>query len=347
MKWWPSACQPGDMIRVQIGAIYHYGIFADETEIVQFGLPPVQLRSDSEQRVCVTDMEGFSGGKIVEVGCPDRRERKQRFSAEKTLALARARIGEGGYNLIHNNCEHFVYECVFGIKRCTQEEEARRRWNSRPILDVYFAAVPEALPEQPLEPPEREREVRQTANLPLASQKYAAWKTLEYAVRRSFGYRFSDLRFTKERGGKWSCDKLQFSIAHTDGAVAVAVSNGAVGVDLENVEVFSAKYGRDDAVNAMCEKALTTAESAADGGCGVTRFLRLWTKKESIYKYRPTGSFQPQCIETQTASAQSVTLTLHGTLICSVCGDRAETVRFFRTDETGAHRIMPQSLDGK
>ena len=30
--------------------------------------------------------------------------------------------------MIHNNCEHFVYECVFGIKYSEQEEEVRRKW---------------------------------------------------------------------------------------------------------------------------------------------------------------------------------------------------------------------------
>ena len=44
------------------------------------------------------------------------------------MSLARSRLGEGGYNILHNNCEHFVNECVFGIKKSEQEEEVRRKW---------------------------------------------------------------------------------------------------------------------------------------------------------------------------------------------------------------------------
>ena len=69
-------------------------------------------------------------GKIVEVGVPERAggEKRRRFSAKKTVENARARLGEGGYNVLHNNCEHFVWECAFGIHRSTAEDEAQARW---------------------------------------------------------------------------------------------------------------------------------------------------------------------------------------------------------------------------
>ena len=134
MKWWPEDCKPGDMIRVKLGSVYHYGIFVSESEVIQFGEPPVGtlLTRDSRSvKVCATDVDTFACGQIVETECPDRKEKKQRFSPEKTVENARARLGEGGYNLIHNNCEHFVYECAYGIKKCVQEEEARARWHAQ------------------------------------------------------------------------------------------------------------------------------------------------------------------------------------------------------------------------
>ena len=65
-------------------------------------------------------------------------------SAEKELALAAflvdelkalgvedARIGEGGYNIIHNNCEHLAYECVFGEKKSEQTDAIRAFWREK------------------------------------------------------------------------------------------------------------------------------------------------------------------------------------------------------------------------
>ena len=109
VKWWPSECKKGDMIRVRIGSIYHYGIFISEDEIIQFGLPPTALIPENEQRVCVCSIDEFACGSIVETAILDRNDQKRRYDADKTVRIARSRIGEGGYSLIHNNCEHFAY----------------------------------------------------------------------------------------------------------------------------------------------------------------------------------------------------------------------------------------------
>ena len=87
------------MIRVPLGGIYHYGIFASESEVIQFGLPPLPEYRDrpEAQAVTTTDMALFSCGQIVEIGVPEKEERKSRFSHEETLRRARARLGEGGY----------------------------------------------------------------------------------------------------------------------------------------------------------------------------------------------------------------------------------------------------------
>jgi len=133
MKWWPGECTSGDAIRIRIGSIYHYGIFVSEEEVIQFGLPPVDLasRKDEDIRVLSTDIEAFALGNIVEVAKLSRLENRRRFSPEQTVERARARIGEGGYSLIHNNCEHFINECLFGQKSSQQIDEIRRKWNER------------------------------------------------------------------------------------------------------------------------------------------------------------------------------------------------------------------------
>lgn len=42
------------------------------------------------------------------------------YSGEETVRRARSRLGEGGYNLAMNNCEHFAVWCKTGIKDSSQ-----------------------------------------------------------------------------------------------------------------------------------------------------------------------------------------------------------------------------------
>lgn len=118
------------MIRVSIGTVYHYGIFVSENEVIQFGLPPIpeNIRDSADIRVISTDIDTFSCGKIVERAVFTFSEKLRKFPAPEIISRARSRLGEGGYSLLHNNCEHFANECVFGVKRSLQEDEARNRW---------------------------------------------------------------------------------------------------------------------------------------------------------------------------------------------------------------------------
>ncbi|MBK6089752.1 lecithin retinol acyltransferase family protein [Ruminococcus difficilis] len=130
MKWVYRECQYGDIIRVKLGSVYHYGIFASEDEVIAFGLPPTaeNLKNQQDIKVLATDIDVFSCGNMIETAQLTLNEKRKRQSPDKTVSAARARIGEGSYNLIHNNCEHFVNEIVFGKKISEQELEVRRKW---------------------------------------------------------------------------------------------------------------------------------------------------------------------------------------------------------------------------
>lgn len=104
----------GDMIRTKVQFYHHYGIFVSETEVIQFGLPNDPLRASDEIRVLSTDVYTFLQGGEIEVMVPDKTTRKQMRTPEQIVAIARERIGEGGYDILHNNCEHFASDCVFG-----------------------------------------------------------------------------------------------------------------------------------------------------------------------------------------------------------------------------------------
>ena len=114
MKWTQQEPRYGDIVRVKVTFYHHYGIFVDEKTVVQFGLPNNVEQPADSVKVLTTDVYTFLGGGELETAQLSPSERATRFSPEETVQRALARIGEGGYHIFHNNCEHFVNDCVFG-----------------------------------------------------------------------------------------------------------------------------------------------------------------------------------------------------------------------------------------
>lgn len=117
MQWTQDMPEYGDMIRVKVKFYYHYGIFSDSDTIIQFGLRDNGNTPPDEIKVVITDIDTFSNGEFVEKAKLDFSEKRKRRTPEETVALALARVGEAGYNILSNNCEHFATECVFGERR--------------------------------------------------------------------------------------------------------------------------------------------------------------------------------------------------------------------------------------
>ena len=230
MRWEPTACQAGDMVRVRLGSVYHYGIFVSEDEVIQFGLPPTaeNRAEEGEVRVLATDIDVFACGCIVERACLDRSEQRRRIPPSETVARARARLGEGGYNLIHNNCEHFVNECVFGESRCTQEEDVRSRWLNRPICDVYVARIPETVGAEGIYPEKRRAEIESIVSEDLRRNARFLWQLLGVAAQHSFHVSLQEAGLKRRLGGKWVSDKFYFALRAENGLAVAVVSNAAV-----------------------------------------------------------------------------------------------------------------------
>lgn len=122
MQWTQNTPSYGDMIRVKVKFYYHYGIFADEDTVIQFGLPDNGNTPPDEIEVLTTDIKAFSCGEFVETAKLDFSEKKRRYSPNKTVSLAMSRLGERGYNILNNNCEHFANECMFGESKSFLDE---------------------------------------------------------------------------------------------------------------------------------------------------------------------------------------------------------------------------------
>lgn len=314
------------MVRVRIGSLYHYGIFVSEDEVIQFGPPPVNgLRlNDSEIAVCFTDVYAFLNGGFMEVAVSDRSDKNKRRSAADTVASARSRLGEKGYNILYNNCEHFAYECAYGEKFCSQTQSLRDAFRQIPILDVYVAAIPDNCDFETVFPPARRQEIASCSNLAVKRQKYAVWKLLEYALKRTFGYDIRKLTFVKGDNGKWTSSACEFSLSHSNNAVAVALSRRSVGVDIEAVAAV-----RDE----LSARILTEAELATYSALSADKqeyLSRKWTEKESLFKKFNEKNFCPSKIDVSGQNLRTERLTVDGSeYFLTVASDDIAKFRLF------------------
>lgn len=114
MQWVEKTPVLGDMIRTKVSFYHHYGIFVSEEEVIQFGLPNDPMRAAEQIKVLSSDIQTFLQGGELEVGVPEAAERKTLRKPAQIVEHARQRLGEGGYDILHNNCEHFASDCMFG-----------------------------------------------------------------------------------------------------------------------------------------------------------------------------------------------------------------------------------------
>lgn len=125
MEWTVEAPKYGDLVRTKVRFYHHYGIFVSPEQVIQFGLPDDPMRPAENVRVITTDVYTFLMGGELEVGKPDREEHKKMRSPKQIVEAAQARLGEGGYDILHNNCEHFMNECAFGEHKSAFVQDVR------------------------------------------------------------------------------------------------------------------------------------------------------------------------------------------------------------------------------
>lgn len=115
MAKWSFRCpKEGDIIRVSIGNnMHHYGIYVSDSCIIQYGKASDIFQDSSEVSVLEGTIKEFVGNKYIEVREYSLIEKLKKNSKEKIIEKAKARIGEKKYDILNNNCEHFVNECVF------------------------------------------------------------------------------------------------------------------------------------------------------------------------------------------------------------------------------------------
>lgn len=192
------------------------------------------------------------------------------------------------------------------------------------IVDVYVAPLPKGRGRGILYPPARMKEVDVCTHEQVKRQKYYAWKLLEYALERSFGYTIAELSFEKDERGKWTSPACFFSLSHSENALAVAVSGVSVGVDIELVRPQKNRFIQKVLTKEETEVFYTLPDSEQ-----TDYLIGKWSEKESVFKSLDLPRFQPSKIQTGEYTLERKKITLSGeTYMLSVAGD-ISAVRFF------------------
>ncbi len=129
----------GDHLFVDCGKYSHHGIQTGDDEVIHFDFRPAdKCRSLVGRRVNSairkSTIQEFAGGEKIFV-------RRYATADDTNLVLERAnsRLGESGYCLLFNNCEHFAQWCKTGKRQSTQVEAARSA--SVPLVTGVFAGA--------------------------------------------------------------------------------------------------------------------------------------------------------------------------------------------------------------
>ena len=330
MIWSMAMPQFGDMVRVKSGNIHHYGIFVNENEIIQFGLAPAARVGgrDSDVAVCSSDLAAFLHGGALEKAVFEDSDVKKPLPADVAVRKARARLGEKGYHILYNNCEHFAYECVLGEKKCTQTDDVRSMFHNMPIVDIYVAKIPETIEPKPIHPEIRWEEIENCKSEKVRKEKYCVWRLLQYAMHRSYGIHAQKQSFAKDANGKWTTQECFFSLSHCDDIVAVAVSRKPVGLDVEKIT---------DRMDKIKHKILTEREfSQFEAQEDKLLFLtEKWTQKESIFKMQGGKSFAPNAIQAEDYITRTMSLKNFDGYILSVAAEEIKLVRTYQNIDVG------------
>lgn len=95
----------------------HHGIYVGGGNVIHYGALVYDLIRRPVEEV---SLEAFACGRPVYVVQHD----SLPFDAEEILRRARSRLGENRYQLLSNNCEHFVEWCLYDVPRSFQVERA-------------------------------------------------------------------------------------------------------------------------------------------------------------------------------------------------------------------------------
>ncbi|GIX05539.1 MAG: hypothetical protein KatS3mg114_1408 [Planctomycetaceae bacterium] len=118
----------GDHLTVPLyGLLTHHGIDVGDGTVVHWWVPTkkrtetLQTLEGQTARICRTSLEEFCQGQAPQI-----RHTVPCFPPAEIVQRALSRLGEAGYDVFTNNCEHFALWCRTGVHRSAQVDAVER-----------------------------------------------------------------------------------------------------------------------------------------------------------------------------------------------------------------------------
>ena len=189
-------------------------------------------------------------------------------------------------------------------------------------VDVYVSELPDVAPPK-LFPPERDLEVLSKGDECARRESAFCWKLLCDALGARLGVGAEDIDFEK-KNGKWRSDSVEFSLSHAGGALAVALSEYSVGIDIEPID----DRDRDGVARRFFTEGEAGDYYSLRGEEKKEKFFHIWTAKEAIFKASSDEAFLPSSVDSSDKEVYTDTLSLSGRRYAlSVYCERAFRVR--------------------
>ncbi|PGR57477.1 hypothetical protein COC49_26950 [Bacillus cereus] len=116
----------------------HYGIYDGNGWVYHFTGDNID-----NAKIQFTTLKEFEKGGIAYM----ENVYEEKYDAEEVIRRASSQVGStfGGYNLLKNNCEHFVYWCVTGVRKSKQALNVNAEDDKRDIvekgIDIVFDPI--------------------------------------------------------------------------------------------------------------------------------------------------------------------------------------------------------------
>ncbi|MDA1919826.1 lecithin retinol acyltransferase family protein [Bacillus cereus group sp. BcHK140] len=116
----------------------HYGIYDGNGWVYHFTGDNI-----GNAKIHFTPLKEFEKGGIAYM----ENVYEEKYDNEEVVRRASSQVGStfGGYNLLKNNCEHFVYWCVTGVRKSKQTFNINKEDDKRDIvekgIDIVFDPI--------------------------------------------------------------------------------------------------------------------------------------------------------------------------------------------------------------
>ena len=159
--------------------------------------------------------------------------------------------------------------------------------------EVWSASFDDGLATEDVTPAIRNEYIRSATDPRVRRQRYAVWFLLDLALCERFGKGVAAFDFKRDPDGKWSCadEGVYFSLSHSRNAVAVALSDAPVGVDIEALDGIDGR--RPDLIRRVLTASERQTFEALPRQSQARFFAEKWCAKEAVFKRGGNGAFVP------------------------------------------------------